>query len=614
MRFIAFMPDYHPHSQGAFTPDFLSYANRSLDSILASVPRDLKTRRKSFESLMALTHKKPPYENLSQLISFLHQDGYVIALANAKRYNTLGKGAYGRTKWGLLKSPTYPTPQLVVVKIISRTPQQNRPNIDTVNAELETEVAKDYGLAIAGVWKRLSNNDTIEKSYIIMRYAGPALHHYLRKVPDMSGTLRIEFLIKILIEMLRWHSGIAFKSGTPRAHLDLKPDNICLLISDHGRVEITFIDNAFARPIYESKSMICGTPGYLPTDISAVTELQRTMNQEAFQKLVSDNITHNQIDFMMQDLFAIARSSYSATSRKLRLITHTIYSALPPALQALLNTTEVVPYLNYLRGYHQEMNTHHISRKVTASWIAYALGLYSSVPYLAEELTQNRVIDKWQSIEICRSIAHKTLTYFDELELKLDLSIQSKDHIKKARESIETHRNGIREHIRTRPLDADFRPLIHSFHQQIKTIGLDVQCKINAEMEASESQEQNLSLSTESIAFQFISDHQHITIWNGLSSLSRRTLEGIKPAQHSTGFFCCTKPVAPFNEAFKTLQEVYAQTSEEQRKVFFSLDVVAQKMRPYINSLAAHHIYIPQTNQPICWEKVTIINPLSPLR
>lgn len=140
---------------------------------------------------------------------------------------------------------------------------QNKSNARYVDNEML--LGKDVGLVIdSGV-----SNVRTDKEYSLMPNLGITLADFLKAKPDLQT--RLDYAIKLCLEVSQHHHGLNTKSGQNICHRDLKPANIMVKTKDH-QIKLTDYGLSEANKAKSRPRDRTGTPYYLPyTAISSHT-------------------------------------------------------------------------------------------------------------------------------------------------------------------------------------------------------------------------------------------------------------------------------------------------------------------------------------------------------
>lgn len=659
------MPDINEILQSAFPPDVLATADATLDWHLAHHPvKRVKTSKKSVaECLPGANPPLSPYDSLQNRVSALHQDGHAVLLGST----SLGKGSFGRVKVGLWKANPECAPKLVVVKIMQYNPLSTKADKLTHLYQNEARIAKDYHIGIAGPWfshdiKGLKD----AKCYIILEYAGPSLKSL--SFPHFSLTLRMSIMLGVLREVLRWHSGEAFKSKTPRVHLDLKPENICVTIDEISHsITIKLIDFGLSRLANDDPKRIAleiGSPNYLPINISDViryltlhNEMRRGVNIPFSNAQYMHIFRHAaQIQHLaIRDLIAAVRTIYFPGDNN-RAVTDDLYQRFPDCFKALLNTSDIGEYLKTLSSYYGHPIDCSILEKYIASWTAYLYRLdtpYISTPYITKDsATATRIIKIWDTLQTCSMMIKQftkdvgrygtnTVKYQESITWLSEYKAQSLQRIRaaisdEALGSIVAEMQDKLDAERDRILGfSELCPIQSEEYTNIDLLGVlntsssepnaDLSAKyetlwqaIPVHIRPSDDRVLNEWLDTEAPLNTRLAQlteylqHPHIAQFYKIAALPRETAAAIKGRTPRNCFFCKKMPHASFAEVIQVLEKIYLETSMSQRALFFDLDTVQAVLKPYISTLRTElGIEIPEPRSNIRWKPVLAENPFS---
>ncbi|MCF6777727.1 hypothetical protein L3V83_14240 [Thiotrichales bacterium 19X7-9] len=199
-------------------------------SSLKDAPNGTKIKRRRGKSPINYTDPETK-EKVNISHSFIKVNGQIYVMAGEGKY--LGEGAYGKVKLAENENG-----ELFALKI-----QKSK----VYNSE-EDQIAMKYGVG-HGYIKRKDK----EKHYSVQKYLGISLKKYL-----LNKTLSIEEQFNLSLKIIEAVEDFQQKTG--KAHLDIKPDNIC--IAEDGSVSL--IDYGFSSNLNENMPNLRGTPGFLP--------------------------------------------------------------------------------------------------------------------------------------------------------------------------------------------------------------------------------------------------------------------------------------------------------------------------------------------------------------
>jgi serine/threonine protein kinase len=173
---------------------------------------------------------------------FLKVNGKLIALAPEKE-GRIGKGSHGIVRIGIDELGNR---YAIKVEHITR-----------LSLTKEFEILGDLNLAY-GRLISIANS----RIYTVMPYLGRPLHKLLKK-NELDFQERLRISIKLCLIVASLHQGLASKSKTAYAHLDIKPENV--VIDEQNDPHLIDFGYAETNPNDTNKA-ICGTAPMLPNE------------------------------------------------------------------------------------------------------------------------------------------------------------------------------------------------------------------------------------------------------------------------------------------------------------------------------------------------------------
>lgn len=173
-------------------------------------------------------------------------DDLILAIMPGNKEAVIGQGRYGQVKYAFDERGG-----VWAVKI---------EDLNSTLQRREAEILVDLNLAEQ---KQQALNGS-HRFYTPIKYLGQTFYGYLKKnKAKLSDKAKLNIGIQLFLHLHHLHSGQLSSSGTPYAHLDLKPEN--MVINKRGK--LTFIDYGCANIAPgEYPDGLKGTPIYLPPE------------------------------------------------------------------------------------------------------------------------------------------------------------------------------------------------------------------------------------------------------------------------------------------------------------------------------------------------------------
>jgi serine/threonine protein kinase len=147
--------------------------------------------------------------------------------------------------------------------------------------DAEARALYDLGV-LQGVVKS-PRPDSRVKHVTAMKYLGKSLKAHLRDTESLETKDQFDIAIKVLDCIYRLHEGFTSSKGIKRAHLDIKPENLC--IDDDGNISL--IDYGFSAELPASTAHPGkGTPRYVPAYAAHKSEKYELYDAFAAQRVL----------------------------------------------------------------------------------------------------------------------------------------------------------------------------------------------------------------------------------------------------------------------------------------------------------------------------------------
>lgn len=298
----------------------------------------------------------------------------IYALSRAE----LGKGAYGKVKWGLRLDQ--PDQRLFTIKIQIPT---NKIELNALAAEEAIGLSRKF-FTETKLTRLTAGKNKEDKYYLISPYAGITLKTWLKHPQSNQALIRVA--IDLLLETDLMHTGS--QDCKPFVHRDLKLANTVIL---DGKISIIDYGNACHDTSLPARELV-GTPWclpYFPTPVSKLTK-------EARQLLIN-NI--HRLGKYGVDCFAVWRMLYMPFSAKdfepssiPPSILGGMLAALPTQIFRMIDSTNIKAAI-------ETIVNKIVTLKLTAAHlILFYYGTYSDdIPLQLSTAFQQKIIELYQN-------------------------------------------------------------------------------------------------------------------------------------------------------------------------------------------------------------------------